>query len=87
MFKRLFKRPHTLARHCNGPLAESRERYLSQWAEQGMSSVTLRIMADYLLTVVQYLRLNERNGKSITLAEIEAAARAWANRVPNRPGW
>ena len=42
MFEQLFKQPHALARHRNGPLAEERRRYLAHCAEQQMSRRTLR---------------------------------------------
>ena len=49
MFEQLFKRPHALARHRNGPLAEERCRYLAHCAQQQMSRRTLRRIAVYTL--------------------------------------
>jgi hypothetical protein len=40
MFEQLFKRPHALARHRNGPPAEERRRYLAHCTEQQMSRRT-----------------------------------------------
>src|SRR6201989_842689 len=35
MFKILFHYPRVLARHCQGPSAQARERYLTHCADQG----------------------------------------------------
>src|SRR5438445_537728 len=65
MFEQLFKRPHALARHRNGPLAEERRRYLAHCAEQQMSRRTLRRTATYTLIVAKALRLAERLAKEV----------------------
>jgi site-specific recombinase XerD len=82
MFEQLFKRPHALARHRNGPLAEERCRYLAHCAQQQMSRRTLRRIAVYTLIVAKALRLADRPGELVTRVEIEAAADRWANRHP-----
>ena len=85
MFEQLFKQPHALARHRNGPLAEERRRYLAHCAEQQMSRRTLRRTATYTLIVAKALRLADRPGELVTRAEIEAEADRWANRRPKPP--
>ena len=85
MFNQLFRRPHALARHRNGPLAEERRRYLSHCAEQQMTRETLRGIASYILNVAEALRLAERPGEIITRTEIEAEADRWGNRQPRPP--
>jgi site-specific recombinase XerD len=85
MFEQLFKRPHALLRHRNGPLAEERRRYLAHCAEQQMSRRTLRRTATYILIVAKALRLADRPGELVTRAEIEAKADRWANRHPKPP--
>jgi integrase/recombinase XerD len=68
MFEQLFKRPHALLRHRNGPLAEERRRYLAHCAEQQMSQRTLRRTATYTLIVAKALRLADRPGELVTRA-------------------
>ena len=63
MFEILFTRPHAIARHRNGPLAELRRQYLTFLAEHGMKIPTLLVLANYLLTISKYLRLAKRSGK------------------------
>jgi site-specific recombinase XerD len=85
MFDRFLKRPHALARHRDGPLAEERLRYLAHCAEQQMSQVTLQHIASYLLVVARLLRLAERPGERVTQAEVEAAADRLVQRQPRSP--
>lgn len=80
MFDRLYKRPHAIARHQNGPLAEERRRYLAYCAEQQMSLETLGHIARNTLIVARALRLSERPGELITRAEIVAEAHRWIKR-------
>ena len=82
MFDRLLKRPHALARHRNGPLAEERHRYLAHCAGQQLSWHTLQCIASNTLVVAEVLRLADRPGELIARAEIEAAADHWVNRAP-----
>lgn len=82
MFAQLFKRPHAVARHRDGPLAESRRRYLVHLAEQGVASPTLLVVAVYLRAVTRYLHLDKPDREQISLSEIEAAATRWAKRRP-----
>ncbi len=80
MFDRLFERSHALVRHRSGPLADERRRYLAQCAEQGMARRTLRLTAELLVAVEEYLRLADQPGASIGLQEIEEAGTRWAGR-------
>jgi integrase/recombinase XerD len=80
MFERLLKRPCVRARHCQGPLAEERRRFLAHCAELGMSDRTLRDLGSYLLSIAAYLRLDDRPDDLIPAAEIETQADRWANR-------
>ena len=74
MFESLFRRPHALARHRNGPLADERRRYLVHCADRGMKIPTLLVVAFYLLVITKYLRLDKRDNRMVSLAEVEAAA-------------
>lgn len=85
MFDVLFTRPHAIARHRSGPLAEERRRYLAHCAEQGMAVPTLLVLAHYLLTITKYLKLGKRGNELISMAEVEAAATRWAGRRHRPP--
>ena len=87
MFEVLFTRLYALARHCNGPLAEERRRYLANCAEHGMAIPTLKVVAHYLLRIAKYLKLGKRRNDQVSMAEVEAAAVRWANRRPHPPKW
>jgi site-specific recombinase XerD len=78
MFDQLFERRHAVARHLAGPMLESRLRFLDRRADAGMSISVLKATAYYLLIVADYLKLDE--GRTISPAEIEAAAQLWATR-------
>ena len=45
MFNTLYRCPRTIARHENGPLAESRRHYLEHLAAQGAAIHTIRAAA------------------------------------------
>ena len=80
MFHKLFKRRHALARHRSAPLASERRDYLLHLAGQGSALATLRVVAHYVLAVVERLRLGDRRRKGIGLAEIKRCADRWAHR-------
>jgi site-specific recombinase XerD len=86
VFEQLFSRPGALARHRDGPLVEERLRYLSHLAAQGLTLSSLQTAAQHLLLIAASLRLADRPGEAIGLAEIEQQAAGWANRPvqPNR---
>jgi integrase/recombinase XerD len=85
MFDQLFKDPHALARHRDGPLADERRRFLAHCAERRMCHGALLHIACYTLRVAKVLRLAERPGELITRTEIAAAADRWAKRRPKPP--
>jgi integrase/recombinase XerD len=84
MFDQLFRHPHALARHRDGPMSEERRRYLAQCTNRQMARLTLRHIASYTLVVAKVLRLADRPGELITVDEIEAEAKRWA-RDPSKP--
>src|SRR5258708_7177253 len=89
MFDQLFERSHALARQRSGPLLEERQRHLVHLANQGMARRTLRLTANYLLHIAEYLHLADRPGEAISSDEIDQKAPLWANRPlksPNRTG-
>src|SRR3954451_16157707 len=86
MFERLFRHPHALEPHLNGPLAEERRRFLCHRAEQGYRHRGLRVLAYYLLACARSFRLADRPGEIISDAEVEEEATLWADRSPQPSG-
>lgn len=75
MFDTLFHYPGVLARHSEGPLANEREQFLSHCARGGAAHSTLMCTATELLQIARRIHLDD-NG-SLTLTEVEAAAKDW----------
>lgn len=80
MFDQILRHPHALKRHRNSPLIEERRAFLTHLAKQGLSHENLCSTANYLLTIIEYLQLDRRDGENISVEEIERYAKAWANR-------
>jgi len=80
MFDQMFKRPHAIVRQLSGRLVEERRRYLAHCAELGMAARTLRLTAELILAVEEYLKLGDRPDAIITLQVIEAAGTRWSSR-------
>jgi len=82
MFDKLFKRPSTIARHLNAPLASERASFLSQCAEDGAAPDTLVRIARELVVVVRELDL--ASGHLVTPAAVDSAAEHWAKQQKRR---
>jgi integrase/recombinase XerD len=80
MFEQLYKAARTCERHRNAPLLDERIRYLTHWAAQGSPRISLRVRAQDLLTIINYLDL-ETAGE-IDEEQINQAAERWAKRQP-----
>ena len=80
MFDQLYKAQRARGRHLNAPLVDERIRYLSHWAAQGSVRSSLRVRAQDLLTIIEYLEL-EKAGE-IDEEQIHKAAKRWASRQP-----
>jgi len=80
MFDQLFKAQSARERHLNAPLIDERIRYLSHWAAQGSIRSSLRVRAQDLLIIIEYLDL-ETSGE-IDEEQINKAAERWARRQP-----
>lgn len=80
MFDQLFTSSRTLERYWNGPLLEERVGYLAHCAAQGSTRSSLRLIAQHQLVLVDYLRL--QTADSVTVEQIQAAARLWVERQP-----
>lgn len=81
MFDQLYKAHRARERHLNAPLVDERIRYLSHWAAQGSVRSSLRVRAQDLLTIIEYLDV-EAAGQ-ISEKQIINAADRWARRQPN----
>jgi len=75
MFDTIFHYPRVLARHTEGPAANERARYLAHCASGGAARSTLLGLAPELLVIAQRIELD--GGRSISFAEVEAAADRW----------
>jgi len=82
MFDKLFKRPRTIARQLEAPLASERASFLAQRAEDGAAPDTLVRLARELVVVVRELDL--ASSHLITPAAVEAAAERWGRQQKRR---
>jgi hypothetical protein len=57
MFDTLYRCPRAIARHENGPLAESRRRYLEHLAAQGAAIHTIRAAAGVIYRATILMKL------------------------------
>lgn len=74
MFDQLYKAQRARERHLNAPLVDERIRYLSHWAAQGSTRSSLRVRAQDLLTIIEYLDV-EAAGQTSEKQIINAADR------------
>ena len=63
-------------KHLVAPLLEERLQYLQYLKARGRSLSTIKSVADYLLRIIEFLRLDTK--RTVTLKEIETAANIWA---------
>jgi integrase/recombinase XerD len=84
MFESYFTMPDAIRRHRAAPLAKEREAFLDYLSENGTRRPNLRVVAAYLLTIVDVLKL--RNLRDVTHAEIHAGARRWRLHGRRRNG-
>jgi integrase/recombinase XerD len=78
MFHALYRCPRTIARHENGPLAESRRRYLEHLAAQGPAIHTIRAAAGVIYRATILMKLDESS--PVERKDVERAAKRWAHR-------
>jgi site-specific recombinase XerD len=83
MFDQLYKAQRAPERHFKAPLLDERIRYLSHWAAQGSTRSSLRVKAQDLLTIIEYLDLEAAG--DIDEEQINKAADRWARRQPQPP--
>jgi len=80
MFTTLFERPVALRRQTSTPLAVERCRYLRHLTRQGLARQTVRDVAEYLVAIVERLRLSDDGRKKIPDAMIQRQAVRWSRR-------
>ncbi len=83
MFDQIFKQPYTIRRYLNAPLLEDRLRYLTYRAEQGTSRSLLHKISSLQVAAIKYLNL-DHNDRSITIKELEVAAKRWEHHEMKR---
>jgi integrase/recombinase XerD len=71
--------PSFRLRQNSAPLLKEREQFLQHLSARGLSRVTIRMTASYLLHIVRIMELTEL--RNVTLDEIEAAGQVWAAYV------
>lgn len=81
LFENIFKRKEVIQRHLNAPLLNERLQNLEYWIENGAAKGTLRIIARYLLIIIDYLNLKHR--RKFSISEIRKAGKKWARRSCN----
>ena len=83
MLHQVIRRAYYLNKHLAAPLLKEREEYLECLAGRGLYRETLKITADYLLRIIEFLHL-EKEGL-ISIEDIEKAADAWAKSKHHHP--
>jgi hypothetical protein len=78
MFHILYRCPRTIARHENGPSAESRRRYLEHLSVQGAAIHTIRAAAGVIYRATIMLKLDESS--LVERRDVERVAKPWAHR-------
>jgi hypothetical protein len=78
MFNTLYRCPRTIARHENGPLADSRRRYLEHLAAQGAAIHTIRAAAGVIYRAATMMKLDDSS--QVERKDVERAAKRWAHR-------
>ena len=74
----LYRCPRTIARHENGPLAESRRRYLEYLAAQGAAIHTIRAAAGVIYRATILMKLD--GSSPVERKNVQRAAKRWAHR-------
>jgi integrase/recombinase XerD len=82
VFETLFKHPRVLARHCGGPAADARERFLIHRANEGMARNTLLRTASELLVIAKHIDVTK--GTAIGIHQVEIAAAQWTRHQRRR---
>lgn len=84
MFETLFKDVAIAERHRTAAMLEERLRFLKQRAKDEISTQSLQMAANYLLAIMECLRLPARPSEIISATEIEKAAVRYSKRKTTR---
>jgi len=83
MLHQVIRRAYYLNKHLEAPLLKEREEYLEYLADRGLYRETLKITAEYLLRIVEFLHLEKV--RLVSIEDIEKAAAAWAKSKHHHP--
>lgn len=83
MLEKIIRRPFYKEKHLKAPLLEERLTYLKPLYEQGRTLNYIKMFAEYLLRIVEFLKLKTK--RIVTHKEIEKAANCWAKYKYNHP--
>lgn len=78
MFEQTLSRRFHINRHCTGPYAVERDRYLSFLVAEGRSRSILKAVTSLLYCMAERLPLHHA---TVTPAQIEAAAKQWSTSL------
>ncbi len=78
MFKTIYRCARTVARHENGPAAQSRLKYLEHLAAGGACVHSLRVHAGVIYRTAVWMNLDDTS--PVERTAVEKAAKEWANR-------
>lgn len=70
MLEYIIRRKWYLQKHLDAPLLKEREEYLTLMYKKGLSHSYLLSIADYLLLIVQELRLTDDENRMVSIQEI-----------------
>ncbi len=69
MLENIIRRKWYLQKHLDAPLLKEREEYLTLMYKKGLSHSYLLSIADYLLLIVQELRLTDDENRMVSALE------------------
>lgn len=75
MLEQIIKRAYYLNRHLEAPFLKERQNYLTYYANKGLCRSSLKSIADYMLRIIQFLRLKKSG--LIQLETIKRSALEW----------
>src|SRR5260370_34272246 len=82
MFQTVFKYPHMLARHREGPAADKRQRFLIHSIKEGAARGTLLGSSRELLVIAKHIDV--ATDKAISIYDLEATASRWVRHQHRR---
>ena len=80
MIETLFKNPTKAKTHFLSPLLQERESFLKVMKQKGRCLRSLQMAADYLLSAIQILDLNDNNNEIVRLEDILSSGELWKDK-------